>query len=73
MAKVMTVTEAVKTYIKDGSTITFGGFIGSAHPEEVSLTIEQEFLENGSPNNLTLLYCYIVQVWVMERKKDLTI
>lgn len=32
-------------------------FIGSAHPEEVSLTIEQEFLATGSPNNLTLLYC----------------
>ncbi len=56
MAKVMAVSDAVKTYIKDGATITFGGFIGSAHPEEVSLTIEQEFLENGSPNNLTLLY-----------------
>ena len=57
MAKVMTVSEAVKAYIKDGMTITFGGFIGSAHPEEVSLTIEQEFLATGSPNNLTLLYC----------------
>lgn len=57
MAKVMAVADAVKEYIKDGSTITFGGFIGSAHPEEVSLTIEQEFLNTGSPNNLTLLYC----------------
>ena len=57
MSKVMSVSEAVKTYIKDGSTITFGGFIGSAHPEEVSLTIEQEFLNTGSPNNLKLLYC----------------
>ena len=56
MAKVMAVSDAIKTYIKDGATITFGGVIGSAHPEEVSLTIEQEFLENGSPNNLTLLY-----------------
>jgi len=57
MAKVMTVTDAVRAYIKDGATITFGGFIGSAHPEEVSLTIEQEFLATGKPNNLTLLYC----------------
>ena len=56
MAKVMAVSDAVREYIKDGATITFGGFIGSAHPEEVSLTIEQEFLESGSPNNLTLLY-----------------
>jgi len=57
MVKVMTASEAVKEYIKDGATITFGGFIGSAHPEEISLTIEQEFLETGKPNNLTLLYC----------------
>ncbi len=27
-----------------------------AHPEEISATIEQEFLTTGSPNNLTLLY-----------------
>ena len=57
MAKIMSVSEAVKTYIKDGATITFGGFVGSAHPEEVSLTVEQEFLTTGHPNNLTLLYC----------------
>ena len=57
MAKIMSVDQAVKTYIKDGSTVTFGGFVGSAHPEEVSLTIEEEFLATGHPNNLTLLYC----------------
>ena len=57
MIKVMTASDAVKEYIKDGATITFGGFIGSAHPEEISLAIEQEFLETGKPNNLTLLYC----------------
>lgn len=57
MAKIMSVSEAVKTYIKDGSTVTFGGFVGSAHPEEVSLTIEEEFLATGHPCDLTLLYC----------------
>lgn len=56
MAKVMAVSDAVRAYIKDGMTVTFGGFIGAAHPEEVSLTIEQEFLATGSPNDLTLLY-----------------
>lgn len=56
MATVMTASDAVRAYIKDGMTITFGGFIGSAHPEEISLTIEQEFLTTGSPKNLTLLY-----------------
>ena len=57
MAKVMSVSDAVREYIKDGSTITFGGFIGSAHPEEVSLAIENAFLETGHPANLSLLYC----------------
>ena len=57
MAKIMSVSDAVREYIKDGSTITFGGFIGSAHPEEVSLAIENAFLETGHPANLSLLYC----------------
>lgn len=57
MAKVMSVSDAVREYIKDGSTITFGGFIGSAHPEEVSVAIEEEFLASGHPADLTLLYC----------------
>jgi propionate CoA-transferase len=57
MAKIMSASAAVKTYIKDGATVTFGGFVGSAHPEEVSLTIEEEFLTTGHPCDLTLLYC----------------
>lgn len=57
MAKIMSVSDAVREYIKDGSTITFGGFIGSAHPEEVSVAIEEEFLASGHPADLTLLYC----------------
>jgi len=57
MAKIMSVSDAVREYVKDGSTITFGGFIGSAHPEEVSAAIEQEFLTTGHPADLTLLYC----------------
>ena len=56
MVKIMTAADAVREYIQDGMTVTFGGFVGSAHPEELSLTIEQEFLTTGSPNNLTVLY-----------------
>jgi propionate CoA-transferase len=56
MLKVMTASEAIKTYIKDGSTVGFGGFIGAVHPEEVTATIEQEFLATGSPRNLTIIY-----------------
>jgi propionate CoA-transferase len=56
MAKVMTAAAAVKEYIKDGMTVVFSGFVGAAHAEEMSLTVEQEFLTTGSPQNLTLLY-----------------
>jgi len=52
----MTATEAVRTLIKDGDTIATGGFVGAAHPEEISLAIGEEFLANGSPRNLTVMY-----------------
>lgn len=56
MKKVMTVSDAIKTYIKDGSTVSFAGFVGSAHAEEVSSAIEQEYLATGSPKDLTVVY-----------------
>ena len=56
MAKVMTAANAVREYIKDGMTVVFSGFVGSAHAEEMSLAVEQEFLTTGSPKDLTLLY-----------------
>lgn len=55
MTKVMTVSDAIKAYIKDGATVAFTGFVGSNHAEEVSVTIEQEFLASGSPKNLTIV------------------
>ena len=56
MPKVMTATEAVKTYIKDGDTIATGGFVGAAHPEEISLAIGEQFLSTGTPKNITIMY-----------------
>ncbi len=56
MVKILSAAEAVNTYIKDGDTVAFGGFVGSAHPEEISAAIQQNFLENGSPGNLTVVY-----------------
>jgi len=56
MSKVITASEAVKTYIQNGCTVAVGGFVGSAHPEEISIAIQEEFLNTGSPNNLTLVY-----------------
>lgn len=56
MAKVMTAREAVKTFIKDGDTVAFNGFVCAVHSEEVSKAIQEEFLETGSPKKLTVLY-----------------
>jgi propionate CoA-transferase len=54
-SKVMSVQDAVKL-IKPGDTVAVSGFVGLAHPEEITKEIEKSFLETGSPNNLTLYY-----------------
>ncbi|MBP3709241.1 MAG: hypothetical protein J6I73_02345 [Treponema sp.] len=56
MAKVMTAQEAVRTCIKDGDTVAFNGFVCAVHAEEISKSIQDEFLANNSPKNLTVLY-----------------
>ena len=56
LAKIMTATEAVSTYIKSGSTVTFGGFAGGlAHPEEISIALG-EAGKQGTVKDLTLIY-----------------
>ncbi|HAH86139.1 MAG TPA: acyl CoA:acetate/3-ketoacid CoA transferase [Armatimonadetes bacterium] len=52
--KLMTAWEAVQL-IKDGHTISSGGFAGSGHPEEITLTLEKYFLKTGHPKDLTLV------------------
>lgn len=42
--------------IKNGSTVAVGGFVGCAHPEQITLEIEKQYLENQVPNNLTLVF-----------------
>ena len=39
MAKIMTATQAVHTFIKDGDTVAFNGFVGAVHPEEITKAI----------------------------------
>lgn len=56
MVRIMTAVEAVREFIKDGDTIGSGGFVGAAHPEEISLTIGEEFLATGHPKNITIMY-----------------
>ncbi|MDK2822061.1 MAG: propionate CoA-transferase [Clostridia bacterium] len=53
--KVMSAREAVNL-IRPNDTIAVSGFVGLAHPEEISMEIEKSFLETGKPNNLTLFY-----------------
>ena len=53
MSKVISAQNAVKM-IKNGDTVAVGGFVGIGHPEEVSIAVEESFLNNGTPNNLTI-------------------
>ena len=42
--------------IKDGDKIGIGGFIGSGHPQEFSVGIEESFLKSGHPRDLTIMF-----------------
>jgi propionate CoA-transferase len=53
--KVCSVEEAVGL-IADGQTVACSGFIGAAHPESLTLAIENRFKASGGPRGLTLVY-----------------
>lgn len=56
MAKLITAQEAARL-IKDDVTIATSGFVGNGHPEALTAALEERFLEEAAPRNLTLMYC----------------
>lgn len=56
MAKIISAQEAAKL-IPNGATVATSGFVGCGHPDALTVAIEQRFLTESLPKNLTLMYC----------------
>ncbi|WP_371363984.1 Caffeate CoA-transferase [Sporomusa rhizae] len=56
MAKIISAREAAKL-AQDDATVATSGFVGSGHPEALTAALEERFIEEGAPRNLTLVYC----------------
>ncbi|WP_238900162.1 acyl CoA:acetate/3-ketoacid CoA transferase [Clostridium sp. YIM B02500] len=54
-SKVISIEQSVDL-IKNGATVAVGGFVGCAHPEQITLEIEKQYLKRHVPNNLTLVF-----------------
>ncbi len=54
-SKLCSAQEAVQQ-ISDGMTVACGGFVGAGHPESLTVALEQRFLSQQQPQNLTLVY-----------------
>ncbi|MBU3064941.1 acyl CoA:acetate/3-ketoacid CoA transferase [Nocardia sp. NEAU-G5] len=53
--KVVTAAEAVRL-IRDGDSVAIEGFGGQCFPEELTIALEQRFLESGSPRGLGIIF-----------------
>lgn len=53
--KVVSAEEAVRV-IRNEDTVAFGGFVGIGFPEEIAISIKNNFLKYQAPKNLTVLY-----------------
>ena len=53
--KVVSAAEAVQL-IHSGDTVATGGFVGIGFPEEIAVALEQQYLEQNNPRDLTLVY-----------------
>jgi len=53
--KIVSAKEAIRL-IRDGDTVATGGFVGNGFPEEIAVQLEEYFLAEQKPRNLTLVY-----------------
>lgn len=55
MSKVITPEQAAEL-IQDGDRVVMSGFIGMAHPQEITYAIEDRFLKTGHPRDIDLYF-----------------
>jgi propionate CoA-transferase len=53
--KVVTAAEAVRL-VRDGDALAIGGFVGIGFAEEIAIALEERFIAEGAPCDLTLVY-----------------